>query len=482
MSDPEKHFATARDMMVMIDELIDGALLVDRNARIVWSNDKHVWFNVEHVRNQGFRSSADIVGYPVERVIPHSKMRQVVETGRATPLDIIQFEDHTLLVSRLPLRDEDGEIIGAISFALKNSLTYLRPIADRFQKLQSRLDRMEKELAARRVAKYTVENLIGFSPAMIQVKRLVRKAGQITSPVLLLGETGTGKELAAHAIHVASDRVDRPFVGTNVAAIPENLLEAEFFGVAPGAFTGASRRPRPGKFQLAHGGTLFLDEIGDMPLALQAKLLRCLQEGEVEPLGSNEVIRVDVRVIAATSQPLAEMVKNGDFRSDLYYRLNVFPIHMPTLRDRKEDLEALVFPFSERMAMKLDQPMRDITPGALAALRAYPWPGNVRELANVIEQVYVRTDGRHITAEDLAGILPGTTPLRAAPDPAAARSPAEPAAPRRPLAEAVSDLERSLILSALQDAGGNKIEAARSLGLSRTNLYAKLRKHGIPLT
>ncbi|MBP2294955.1 sigma-54 interaction domain-containing protein [Azospirillum rugosum] len=467
-AEQDKHFAAARALMVMIDEMIDGAILVDKDARIVWSNDKHVWFDDKRMEALGIRSVADMVGHPVERLIPHSRMRDVVETGRSMPLDIMRYGEHTLLVSRLPLRDERGEIIGAIAFALKNSLTYLRPIAERFNKLQSRLARMEKELAASRAPKYTVENLIGFSPAMLQVKRLVRKAGQIQSAVLLLGETGTGKELVAHAIHAASDRADRPFVGLNVAAIPENLLEAEFFGVAPGAYTGASRQTRPGKFQLAHGGTLFLDEIGDMPLPLQAKLLRVLQEREVEPLGSNQVIKVDVRIIAATSRPLAEMVRDGAFRSDLYYRLNVFPIQLPALRDRREDLEILASLFSERTAASLDQPMRDLTPPALETLHGYDWPGNVRELANVIEQVYVRTDGERILAEDFADVLPKTAVHR-------------PAAPtrKRPLAEAMDELERSLILAALEEAKGNKLEAARNLGLSRTNLYAKLRKHGI---
>ncbi|KAA0679291.1 sigma-54-dependent Fis family transcriptional regulator [Roseomonas genomospecies 6] len=464
----DEHFAAARALMVMIDEMIDGAILVDKDARIVWSNDKHVWFDDKRKALLGIRSLAEVVGQPIERVIPHSQMRDVVETGRSFPLDIMRYGEHTLLVSRLPLRDERGEIIGALAFALKNSLTYLRPIADRFNKLQSRLARMEQELAASRVPKYTVENLVGFSPAMLQVKRLVRKAGQFNSAVLLLGETGTGKELVAQAIHAASDRVDRPFVGVNVAAVPETLLEAEFFGVAPGAYTGAGRQPRPGKFQLAHGGTLFLDEIGDMPLPLQAKLLRVLQEREVEPLGSNQVIKVDVRIIAATSRPLPDMVRGGTFRSDLYYRLNVFPIHLPALRDRREDLEILASLFSERMAVSLDQPMRDLTPAALDSLHAHDWPGNVRELANVIEQVYVRTEGERILAEDFADILPGAADHR---PPASAR--------KRPLAEAVDALERSLILAALDEAKGNKLEAARSLGLSRTNLYAKLRKHGI---
>ena len=327
---------------------------------------------------------------------------------------------------------------------------------------------MERELASNRISKYTLENLVGFSPAMLQVKRLVRKAGQIQSAVLLLGETGTGKELVAHAVHAASDRGDRPFVGINVAAIPESLLEAEFFGVAPGAYTGASRQPRPGKFQLAHGGTLFLDEIGDMPLPLQGKLLRVLQEREVEPLGSNQIIKVDVRIIAATSRPLPEMVRSGAFRSDLYYRLNVFPIRLPALRERKEDLDILASLFLERMAVSLDQPMRDLTPSALDVLHGYDWPGNVRELANVVEQVCVRTEGESITAADFTDILPK----------AAIHRPASPNA-KRPLSEAVDELERSLILAALDEAQGNKLEAARALGLSRTNLYAKLRKHGV---
>jgi len=469
-ADRSEQFAAACALMAMVDEMIDGALLVDRDARIVWSNDKHVWFTDQLMAQLGLQSRADAIGQPVERVIPHSRMREVVETGRSLPLDIMRYGEHTLLVSRLPLRDETGEVIGALAFALRNSLTYLRPIAERFNKLQSRLTRVEQELAASRASKYTVENLIGFSPAMLQVKRLVRRAGQINSAVLLLGETGTGKELVAQSIHACSDRAHRPFVGVNTAAIPENLLEAEFFGVAPGAYTGAGRQPRPGKFQLADGGTLFLDEIGDMPLPLQAKLLRALQEREVEPLGSNQVVKVDVRIIAATSRPLAEMVRSGAFRPDLYYRLNVFPIQLPALRDRREDLEILASLFSEKVALSLDQPMRDLTTSALEALRRHDWPGNIRELANVIEQVYVRTEGDRILADDFADILPDAPLDRSAP-----------LEGKRPLAAAMDDLERSLILEALTDCRGNKLEAARSLGLSRTNLYAKLRKHGIPV-
>jgi len=205
--------ATARDLMTTMQGLRNGAILVDKDARIVWSNDKHVWFTDQRLASLGLRSPADLVGRPVEQVIPHSRMREVVETGRSLPLDIMRYGDHTLLVSRLPLRDEEGEVIGAIAFALKNSLTYLRPIAERFNTLQSRLARMEQELAASRAPKYTVENLVGFSPAMLQVKRLVRKAGPSASSVLLMGETGTGKELVAHAIHAASAGPTAPSSG-----------------------------------------------------------------------------------------------------------------------------------------------------------------------------------------------------------------------------------------------------------------------------
>jgi transcriptional regulator with PAS, ATPase and Fis domain len=455
-----EHFAAARDLFVMLDEVVDGFSLVDTDARIVWLNDKQAEL-------MGLASVEEAVGVEIERFIPHSRMREVVETGRSIPIDIMQYGDRTLMVSRLPLRNKQGEIIGAIAFALKNSLTYLRPIAERFNKLQSRLARMEHELAASRMSKYTMENLIGFSPVMLQLKRLVRKAGQINSAVLLLGETGTGKELVAHSIHAASQRVDRPFVGINVAAIPETLLEAEFFGVAPGAYTGASRQARPGKFQIAHQGTLFLDEIGDLSLPLQSKLLRVLQERELEPLGSNQVIKVDVRIIAATSRPLQQMVRDGTFRSDLFYRLNIFPIQLPSLRDHKQDLEILVAFFAEKVAISLDLPVREFSPSALEVLHGYDWPGNIRELSNVIEQVYVRTEGERITVEDFVDILPTAVVRR--PSPTATR----------PLAQAIDDLERSLIHAALKETRGNKVEAARLLGLSRTNFYAKLHKHGI---
>jgi transcriptional regulator with PAS, ATPase and Fis domain len=315
------------------------------------------------------------------------------------------------------------------------------------------------------------------------------------STVLLLGETGTGKELLAHAIHAASRRAARPFVGVNIAAVPDTLLEAEFFGVAPGAYTGAERRGREGKFKLAHGGTLFLDEIGDMPLALQSKLLRALQEQEIEPLGSNRVERVDVRIIAATSRDLTAMVEAGQFRADLYYRLNVLPIRLPALRERIDDLEALVEMLAEDIARRSGLPHKGLTPEALDLLASQPWPGNIRELRNVLEQATLMTDDAQLGPRHFASALRPMPPPAKEPAPAsesaerALAAPATSAAPSaggdiaaaaaaqlppRPLPEQVAELERAAIAAALRATAGNRMAAARLLKISRAAFYDKL--------
>ena len=241
-------------------------------------------------------------------------MAQVIDSGQPILVDLLTNQAGTFLVSRLPLRDEAGEVIGALGLVLlDHPETTMQPLITKFGRLQRELDAARQQLAAQRRPKYTIASFIGASAAAMEVKRQARRVAQTDSTVLLLGETGTGKELLAHGIHAASARAGKPFVGVNIAAVPESLLEAEFFGVAPGAYTGAERKGRDGKFKAADGGTLLLDEIGDMPLALQAKLLRVLQEQEVEPLGSNQVQRIDVRVIAATSRDLPAMVAAGSF-------------------------------------------------------------------------------------------------------------------------------------------------------------------------
>jgi transcriptional regulator with PAS, ATPase and Fis domain len=271
--------------------------------------------------------------------------------------------------------------------------------------------------------------------------------------------------------------------------VPETLLEAEFFGVAPGAYTGADRRGREGKFKHADGGTLFLDEIGDMPLALQSKLLRALQEQEIEPLGSNRVERIDVRIIAATSRDLAAMVAAGSFRADLYYRLNVLPIRLPALRERLADLEALVESLSEDIARRSGLPARSVSPEALALLARRAWPGNIRELRNALEQAALMTDDlvlepRHFDGAGGVAVPASTTPA-AAPAAAPAVLPSAPAvapldsptaapANLRPLSEQVAEVERAAIAAALRRCGGNRMLAARQLRMSRAALYERL--------
>jgi transcriptional regulator with PAS, ATPase and Fis domain len=296
---------------------------------------------------------------------------------------------------------------------------------------------------------------------------------------LLLGETGTGKELLAHAIHAASPRARGPLVSVNIAAVPETLLEAEFFGVAPGAYTGAERRGREGKFKLADGGTLLLDEIGDMPLGLQAKLLRALQESEVEPLGSNRLEHVDVRVIAATSRDLGALVREGRFREDLYYRLNVLPLRVPPLRERASDIPALLEVLTEELALRNGLPHPEFTPQATALLSAQHWRGNVRELRNIIEQLLLRGEGGVIDDDSVAQVLqasglsqiavPVQTPMAAPP----ARS-TDVQGLLRPLVEQVRELEVQAIAAALKTTAGNKVAAAKLLGMSRAKLYQRL--------
>ena len=261
-----------------LETLCEGTVVVDHEARIVWINERYA-------KRLGASSAAEAIGKPVEEVIPSSLMRQVVRTGQPILLDIMETPGATFVVTRIPIKDEAGRVIGAAGFALFDQVQSLKPLFARFEAMQREIAQAQKRLAEERRSKYTFSNFIGASPVCMEVKRQARRAAQLNATVLLLGETGTGKELLAHAIHAASVRGDKPFVGVNVAAIPDNLLETEFFGAAPGAYTGADRRGRDGKFLLADGGTLFLDEIGDMPLLLQAKLLRVLQEQEFEPGG-----------------------------------------------------------------------------------------------------------------------------------------------------------------------------------------------------
>ncbi|SCK52789.1 Transcriptional regulator containing PAS, AAA-type ATPase, and DNA-binding Fis domains [Variovorax sp. HW608] len=483
----------ARSMFHLFSSISQGMFLVDRTGRIVWVNEGYRRF----LPALGFSSIDQFLGHMVEDVIPNTQMRRVLETGEPILVDLLTNKAGTFVVSRIPLREEGegaapGKVIGAIGIVLfDHPETTLQPLISKFALLQRDLEDARRELASQRNnplyqqsadgqrrSKYTFASFIGSSPAAVEVKRHARRAAQSSSPVLLLGETGTGKELLAHAIHAASARAQGLFVSVNIAAVPDTLLEAEFFGVAPGAFTGADRKAREGKFKLADGGTLFLDEIGDMPLGLQAKLLRALQEGEIEPLGSNKLVPFDARVIAATSRDLAALVREGRFREDLYYRLNVLPVRVPPLRERRGDIPALVEALAEDMALRSGEAPPELTPDALALLAAQHWRGNIRELRNVLEQVTMRSDSQRIDAAQLERILREAGQENIAPPTRVQAEPATEAEERalllRPLAQQVAELERKAIAAAMAETGGNKLATSRLLGISRATLYERL--------
>ncbi len=472
----------ARSMFDLFANASEGMMLVDRNARVVWINDQYKRF----LPALGFERVEDFVGHPVASVVQNTQMHQVLESGKPILIDLLSNRAGTFVVSRIPLRDNQGEVIGALGIVLfDHAETSLQPLVGKFSLLQRDLDDVRRELASQRngqhngqrQSKYTFASFVGASPAAVEVKRKARRAAQTSSPVLLLGETGTGKELLAHAIHASSARSRGPFISVNIAAVPGTLLEAEFFGVAPGAYTGADRKGRDGKFKLADGGTLFLDEIGDMPQALQVKLLRALQEGEIEPLGSNRLQPFDARVIAATSRDLAALVREGRFREDLYYRLNVLPIRVPPLRERRADIPALLEVLGEDMALRSGEQQPELAPDALALLSAQTWRGNIRELRNVLEQAAMRSDSLNISRAQVEEVLSEAGIKHIAPEALAGFGESADAGSQdalRPLAEQVAQVERRAIASALLATKGNKLAASRLLGISRAKLYERL--------
>jgi DNA-binding NtrC family response regulator len=309
--------------------------------------------------------------------------------------------------------------------------------------------------------------LLGESDALCYVKRLIERVAPTTATVLISGESGTGKELVARSLHLRSERRDLPFVKINCAAIPENLLESELFGHEKGAFTGAAAR-KPGRFELADTGTLFLDEIGEMPLPAQPKLLRALQDGCFYRVGATRTVTVDVRLIAATNRDLRDAVRVGRFREDLFYRLHVFPIRIPPLRERRQDIPVLAQCFVERAALRLKRPVVGMEPELLDALVAHSWPGNIRELENVIERAVLLADGRMLKHRDLPAEL-----LRELPGAESARL----SAPLRERVRAATRrIEREAIIEALQLTNGNVTKAARRLGISRRGLQLKIRE------
>ncbi|HEX4180622.1 MAG TPA: sigma-54 dependent transcriptional regulator [Caulobacteraceae bacterium] len=356
--------------------------------------------------------------------------------------------------------------------------------------LKGEVDRLKKRSSGR----INFEDLIGASPAMTMVKRLGERAAKSSIPILILGESGVGKELIARALHGGSERAGKPFVAVNCGALPENLVESILFGHEKGSFTGATDK-HLGKFQEATGGSLFLDEVGELPLDMQVKLLRALQEGEIDPVGSKRPVKVDVRIVSATNRDLAQQVAEGRFREDLYYRLNVFPIEAPSLRERREDIPSLVEHFIRRFNVEEGKRVVGATPETMGLLAIHDWPGNVRQLENAVYRAIVLADAPYLQPYDFPAIsglkapAPAPEALPAAPKPIPS---AEELMAEIPLAESpvrilderghlrtLEQIERDLIQHAIEIYSGHMSEVARRLGIGRSTLYRKVREQGL---
>ena len=353
--------------------------------------------------------------------------------------------------------------------------------------MKTEVDRLKKHVGART----TFDDLIGSGPAMQMVKRLGERAARSSIPVLITGESGSGKEVIARAVHGVSERSGRPFVTVNCGAIPENLVESILFGHEKGSFTGASEK-HLGKFQEANGGTLFLDEVGELPLDMQVKLLRALQEGEIDPVGSKRPVRVDVRIVSATNRDLALAVAEGRFREDLYYRLNVFPIEAPSLRERREDIPSLVEHFVRRFNVEEGKRVVGASPETMALLAAHEWPGNVRQLENAVYRAIVLSDAPYLQPYD----FPAVSGLKAPVEPVATQRPQLLPTAEQLMAEIPADspvrilddrghlrtleeIERDLTQLAIEIYSGHMSEVARRLGIGRSTLYRKVREQGL---
>lgn len=451
-----------RTLDTVLNIIGDGIIVVDEKGNVTLSN--RIFDDFMDV------SPENIIDRHVTEVISGSRLHIVAKTGIPETSDIQNIRGKSLIVSRLPIIKE-GRVVGAVGRIIFPQLPEIKELAEKLVSLQNKVAYYEEELQKTKTAWDVMDGIIGESTAIKSIKQEIARVSKSTSTVLITGESGTGKELAAKAIHMCSDRSDGPFIKINCAAISESLLEAEIFGYAPGAFTGALKNGKPGRFELADGGTILLDEIADMSLALQAKILRVIQEREFERVGGTRSIRVNVRILAATNKELEKGIAEGTFREDLYYRLNVINIHLPPLWEHREDIEFLAKSFFKKYNRILGADVRGFEREVLDMLCRHRWPGNVRELENVVERAVNYARSGNIRIEHLPPYMLGE----------GERSGSEIKIPKESdsYREKMHEVERDLILEALEKAGGNKTRAAKILNLSRSRLYVKMKKYNM---
>ena len=443
------------DIMKQVFAHMWGLVVVDHQSRIVYIEEKYA-------KSRGLDPDA-LVGCDIKEIVPTSKLPQVVETGRPIWGDVFYHQGKPLICNRLPLV-KDGVLIGAMSYQV---FEVAEKLFESIRELQSQLDYYKEKVKKYSGARYSLADIIGDSFAAKEVRAaILHAAASAKSTVLIQGETGTGKELVAHALHQESRRAHYPFVKLNCAAIPQELIESELFGYEEGAFSGARKSGKKGKFELADKGTLFLDEISQLSLPAQAKLLRVLQEKEFERVGGAESIPVDVRIVAATNDNLEELLKTGSFRSDLFFRLNVIPIKVPPLRERKADIPLLVEKFAAFYGDQAGVGEVALSTAALDLMQQYDWPGNIRELEHAIERAIHQWNSNLLEVRHFEWLA---TKIKDKGQTNAGKG----------IKQAKAESEKEVIQNALQSARGNKTKAAKLLNIARPLLYQKMHRLGI---
>ncbi|MGM0867197.1 MAG: sigma-54 interaction domain-containing protein [Bacillota bacterium] len=436
---------------IILENAFEWLVVVDNEGTIIYINDNYCHF-LEVVRDKA-------IGSHVTNVIENTRMHIVAGSGKEEVADLQYIKGNYMIANRIPIR-VDGKVIGAFGSVIFRDTSEWMQMSSHVKNMMSKIQSYIQDINTG--VKYTLNDIIGESPGMNELKDKAQMIAPSDISILIRGESGTGKELFAHSIHQLSERSGQPFIKVNCAAIPEHLLESELFGYEEGAFTGAKKGGKKGKFQLAHKGTLFLDEIGDMPLNMQAKLLRALQEGEVEAVGSNRVQHVDVRIIAATNRPLEKMMEEKRFRSDLYYRINVVPFQIPPLRERKEDIENLAAFFLEKSTKSSGKRIQGFENEVMQIFRSYSWPGNLRELENVINASTYLSNESWISLQS----LPSYMKVRNLYD-----------VDSKTLKEILEETEKSVLIQSLQTHKHDKRKVAETLGISKSSMYEKLNKY-----
>ncbi len=446
---------------LVFESIYNGVMVTDAEGIITHFNKPYGQFLGLDPANQ--------IGKHCTEVVENTRMHIVAKTGKAEINQTQRIKGQSMVVQRIPIK-KDGQVIAVFGQVMFKDVKDVTNLANRLSLLESKVKHYEEELINLRSTRYTFDSIVGNSRTIRELKKEALKASANQFPVLITGDSGTGKELFAQAIHHASHRKLYPFVRINCSAIPKDLLESELFGYEKGAFTGAKSEGKPGKFEIANQGTVFLDEIGDLPLVMQPKLLRVVEEKEFERVGGTKIIRSDFRVIAATNQNLEDMLADERFRKDLFYRLNVIPLHIPPLRERKSDILPLAQHFLKQMAKEANLSEISLDNDAAAALKKYTWPGNVRELLNVLERALSSIEGDIIHLGDLPFYVSRMQ-----------KKLPEQNQSTMDIKGVQARAERDAIQYALKETRHNKAQAAKLLGIHRTLLYKKMKKYNIAL-